>query len=134
MEAIQDQVILEQFLNILPKNMCIFIKERKPKSSVEASILADDFVQARKSILPVPQTPYKRSYPIKCFTCGKPGHVKKDCLQDPDKLFSEKRPTATRELEKSKRDLKDVKCFNCQQKGHFSADCPRMQCFVVSVE
>jgi len=122
MEAIQDQVILEQFLNTLPKDMCIFIKERKPKSSVEASVLADDFVQARKSILPVPQTPYKRSYPIKCFTCGKPGHVKKDCLQDPEKLFSEKWPTATRELEKSKRDLKD---FNCQQKGHFAADCPK---------
>jgi len=70
----------------------------------------------------LPQSPYKRSYPIKCFTCRKPGHVKKDCLQDPDKFFSEKRPTATRELE---RDLKDVKCFNCQQKGHFAADCPK---------
>ena len=42
-EAIQDQVVLEQLLNVLPKDMCIFVKERKPKSSVEA----DDYVQAR---------------------------------------------------------------------------------------
>ena len=41
-KAIQEQVILEQFLNIFPKDVCIFVKERKPKSSLEASMLADN--------------------------------------------------------------------------------------------
>ena len=41
-EAIQDQVILEQLLNTLPKDMGIFVRERKPKSSLEA----DDYLQA----------------------------------------------------------------------------------------
>ena len=40
-EAIQDQVILEQLLNTLPKNMSISVRERKPNTSLEASMLAD---------------------------------------------------------------------------------------------
>ena len=77
-EAIQDQVILEQLLNTLPKDMCIFVKERKPKSSLEASMLADDYLQARKGIATGPQPTFKKG-PVRCYTCGKPGHVKKDC-------------------------------------------------------
>ena len=41
-EAIQDQVILEQLLNILPKDMGNYVRERKPKSSLEVSMLADE--------------------------------------------------------------------------------------------
>ena len=104
--------------------MCIFVKERKPKSSVKASILADDYVQARKGITTMSQAPLKRIFPVKCFSCGKPGHVKKDCLHDPDKLLGEKRQSTTRNSEKPKRDIKDMKCFNCQQKGYLAANCP----------
>ena len=39
-EAIQHQVILEQLLNTLPKDMGIFVIERKPKFNLEASVLA----------------------------------------------------------------------------------------------
>ena len=42
-EAIQDQVILEQLLNTLPKDMGIFVRERKPKSGLDASMVADDY-------------------------------------------------------------------------------------------
>ena len=37
----------------------------------------------------------------------------------PDKL-----PSAAKDTEKTKIDLKDMKCFNCQQKGHLAASCP----------
>ena len=49
-EAIQDQIILEQLLNTLLKDMNIFVRERKPKSILEASMPADDYLQARKGI------------------------------------------------------------------------------------
>ena len=78
-EAIQDQVILEQLLNTLPKDMGIFVRERKPKSSLEASMLADDYLQARKGIPYGPQNTFKRGSLLKCFTCGKLGHIKKGC-------------------------------------------------------
>ena len=56
--------------------------------------------------------------PIRCFSCGKPGHKMIDCQQNPDKA-----PINTKDAEKTKRDLKDIKCFNCQQKGHLAARC-----------
>ena len=35
-------------MNTLPDNVCIFVKERKPKTSAEAGRLADDYIIARK--------------------------------------------------------------------------------------
>ena len=61
-EAIQDQVILKQLLNTLPKDMFIFVKERKPKSTLEASMLADDYLQARKGIATRLQPTFKRAH------------------------------------------------------------------------
>ena len=81
--------------------MGIFVRERTPKSSLEASMLADDYLQTRKSILNGPQNAFKRGSLIKCFVCGKLGHIKKDCQQDPDTL-----PTIV--TEKPKRDFKDI--------------------------
>ena len=59
MEAIQDQVILERFA-----------RETKPKSSLEASMLADDYLQATKGIHTGPQNTFKLGSPLKCFVCG----------------------------------------------------------------
>ena len=80
-------------------------------------MVADDYLQARKGIATGPQPTFKKGQ-VRCYTCGKPGHVKKDCQLDPDKSPSAK------DTEKTKRDLKDMKCFNCQQKGHLATSCP----------
>ena len=40
--------MLEQLVSTLPENVCIWVKERKPKTSIEAGQLADDYTQARK--------------------------------------------------------------------------------------
>ena len=81
-------------------------------------MLADDYLQARKGIATRPQPTFKKG-PVRCYTCGKPGHVKKDCRQDLDKS-----PSAAKDTENTKRNLKDMKCFNCQQKEHLAASCP----------
>ena len=46
-EELRDLVVLEQLLNTLPQDACIFVKERKPKTSMEAGRLADDYIAAR---------------------------------------------------------------------------------------
>ena len=41
-------MVLEQLLNTLPENARIFVKEKKPKTSMEAGRLADDHIAVRK--------------------------------------------------------------------------------------
>ena len=45
-EELRDLVVLEQ--NTLPEDGCIFVKERKPKTSMEAGRLAGDYIAMRK--------------------------------------------------------------------------------------
>ena len=45
-EELRDLMVLEQLLNTLPEDAHIF-KERKPKTSMEAGRLADDYIAAR---------------------------------------------------------------------------------------
>ena len=47
-EELKDLIVLEQLVSILPENVRIWVKERKPKTSAEAGQLADDYAQARK--------------------------------------------------------------------------------------
>ena len=68
-------------------------------------MLADDYLQARKSLPTGPQNTFKRGSPLKCFAYGKLSYIKKDYQQE------------------QKRDLKDIKCFNCQQRGHLAVNC-----------
>lgn len=48
MEEVKDLIVMEQLINMLPLDVRIFVKERKPKTSAEAARLADDYWQARK--------------------------------------------------------------------------------------
>ena len=105
----EDKVVLEQFK--------IFVLERKPESSEEAGKLADDFQQARKF------EEFLRSEDCRrvdnkavrnCLSCGKPGHLARDC----------KRKATGSGGQKSPKYKKEVECFNCHKKGHYSSQCP----------
>ena len=39
---------IEKWMSTLPKNVCLRVKERKPKTSTKVGQLADDYTQARK--------------------------------------------------------------------------------------
>ena len=47
-EKIVEAVVQEQLLNALPQYLRVWVRERKPTTSLEAGQLADDYVQARK--------------------------------------------------------------------------------------
>ena len=82
-EEIRDKIILEQFLNILPEEVRIFVKERKPESAGKAGKLVDDFVQTRKPEEKGTEKKSDRTGNKHCLSCGKQGHFAKDCRMKP---------------------------------------------------
>lgn len=48
-ERLRDLIILEQFKNIVPDYIAIYINEKKPHDAVEAAVLADDYILTHKT-------------------------------------------------------------------------------------
>jgi len=124
-------------VNTLPDDVRVWVKERKPKTSMEAGQLADDYVQARKQSVGGTSSQVSRkladmpTYLRSCHRCGKPGHQARDCrtvLPRPRDHERSKQDYSNKP-EKPKRDLKDIECFNCHKKGHYSSNCPHNAMF-----
>ena len=49
-EKVLDVMVMEQLLNMLASDVRLWVRERKPKSSNEASQLVDDYIQARRQL------------------------------------------------------------------------------------
>ena len=52
MGGIKNRLFMEQLLETLPQAGKMIVKERKPATSQEAALLADDYVTARKESKP----------------------------------------------------------------------------------
>ena len=102
-DLVKDRVVMEQLIDTLPSAVRVYVREHKPKSSQEAGELADDYVQAR---LEIP------GHQRLCHTCGKAGHLMKDC------------PVKAEKNEKPKKNVREIECYNCRKKGHYSSNCP----------
>jgi len=48
MEELRELIASEQLYNTLPRDIQIWVRERKPRTRGEAGCLADDYLQARK--------------------------------------------------------------------------------------
>ena len=121
-EEVKDRVILEQLLDTLPPGVRVFVKERKPASSAEAALLADDHITARRESNA--GTTHDKRPGVRCNKCQKIGHFARECRQGMKGPEEKSDVSSTRPKPLQKRDLKEVVCFNCHQKGHYASNCP----------
>ena len=50
LEEVFEMLVMEQLINTMPSDLRVWIRERKPKSTLEAGELADQYMQARDSV------------------------------------------------------------------------------------
>ena len=128
-DAVREVIAVEQLLNSMPVGLRIWVRERKPKTVAEAGRLADDYTEARgpqegRRVQEAAREPSKMMSggPRQCYTCGKPGHLSRDCLQKSSGGIQPKVEPVTRDTRQGDRD--GPRCFRCHQKGHFANRCP----------
>ena len=79
-EDVLELIATEQRLEALPTNIRIWVRERKPKTAIEAGQLADDYVQARRQESKAPAETGKGGEPTrnpakpKCDNCCRISH------------------------------------------------------------
>lgn len=103
-DALRDLLILEQFKNILPERIAIYVNVHEVKTVAEAAVLANGFVLTHKSKVReyFPRYEYDhREY--------RSGRVKFDNLMK----------NKTRETE-----VVGEKCNYCLERGHWKRECP----------
>ena len=66
----------EQLIEVLPEEVRVWVKERKPRTTQEAGRLAEDYHQPRKVELwsPALKTSVKKGVPVQksFYSCGQP--------------------------------------------------------------
>ena len=50
LEEVFDMLVMEQLINMISSDLRVWIRERRPKSTLEAGELADQYMQARGSV------------------------------------------------------------------------------------
>ena len=132
--AVVDVIVKEQFIEVLPEEVRVWMKERKPRITQEAGRLAKDYRQARKVELwsPALKTSVKKGVPVQksCYSCRQLGHLAKDCSSFSSSGKKESTSTSSKgeDVGKVEKRLKKVEkplvCYNCGGRGHTSRQCP----------
>ena len=100
-EEVIQAVTMEQLLNVMPGELKMWVRERKPWTSALAGKLADDYKQAHGGAkVEVSQCCDVRRTgwvpPTKCYTCEQVGHMSPDCLSGrrPEECNGKRQETA----------------------------------------
>ena len=97
-ESLREFILKDQLLASVPADLRLYLKEHGTLPLDEVVILADNWVSAHRSRLNKipkvkPQKPtdskqtdshnYGNRRPVKCFSCGASGHIKRNCPKNP---------------------------------------------------
>ena len=127
-EAVMEKIVVEQLIETMPRDLKIWIRDRKPASGADAGKPADDYSRARQQELQVSPRVLDHNEVKRCHTCRKTGHLMRDCPQraagaeKPDTAKSE--PKGDTPPSKDNTNCKPVVCYNCEQSGHIAVRCP----------
>ena len=130
-KAVMEKIVVEQLIDTMPRDLKIWIRDRKPASGVDAGKLADDYSHARQQELQVSPRVFSHTDVKRCHTCRRTGHLMKDCPQRVAGAEKSDRSDAakpglleTPAANKDKTNRKPVVCYNCGQSGHIAVRCP----------
>ena len=113
-EKVVEAVVQEQLLNTLPQYLRVWVRERKPTTSLEAGQLADDYVQARKLGSSGEEN---RRVGLGWRSEGNPqGRNENKWAENPKEELND--------LSKKGSSSKGPRCFSCHQYGHLATKCP----------
>ena len=124
--AVIEKLVVEQFLDVVPSELRIWLCERKPATGVQAAALAENYILARRRKRPdgMKRNMQKRDRlgrdTIRCFGCNQEGHIVAQCPNKPQSKVSETDNKPENKLEQSRK----PKCFSCGERGHLARNCP----------
>ena len=143
-EEMREMVAVEQFTASLPRDMQIWLKERKLKTILDAGRLVDDYINARKATSAGTWSGIggEKAGSRRCHVCGKMGQLVKDCLAKPKGVSSVKSSACTSssgatgsslprfqaghsQTQTGRRPLSNIICFKCKERGHIALRCPK---------
>ncbi|XP_068245848.1 uncharacterized protein [Palaemon carinicauda] len=103
-EVLRNIIVCDQFMSTLPKEMRLFLKERKPRTPEDYSSLADTYASAHKCYPKDEQKSFRHNANLSSSS---------------DKISASEKPEKTSSSRPGK-----IACYGCGQSGHISRNCP----------
>ena len=114
-DGLRDMCVKEQFIDMCPKDVAIYLREKNAKDLKELGQYAEQYLVARDRQLISVTSGLKQNHEtdrklqqtedLRCFKCNQVGHKASEC---PNNNF---------------RGKSTLECYNCHKFGHIAKDC-----------